>query len=369
MARVIIRKASYDYEILRRHCFDILDQFCGDIIKKDSFVIIKPNLLSAFPPERAIVTHPLIVRCVAEYVLSKGVRPQISDSPGTGFFERVLRESGIRDALGGLDVEFKEFKQSVKVDIGEPFGQIDMAEDAIKADVLINLPKLKTHSQMLLTLGVKNLFGCIAGYRKAEWHMRAGVDRHMFARLLFQIYRKLNPSVTIVDGILAMEGEGPGRSGVPKHLGIILGSDNGVAVDMAICTMFGVKPNILLTNKVSKELGFFEGPIEVDGDLPKIRDFSLPGITPLTMGPGWAQGFIRQHFLQRPEADESMCRLCGKCWEFCPAGALTRRGDKLHFNYDECIRCYCCVEVCPHGALHTREPIGGRLLRKFIYRS
>jgi ferredoxin len=191
----------------------------------------------------------------------------------------------------------------------------------------------------------------------------------MFARLLFQIYRRLNPAVTIVDGILAMEGEGPGRSGVPKHLGVILGSDNGVAVDMAICTMFGIKPSILLTNKVSKELNFFDGSIEVDGDLPKIRDFSLPGITPVTMGPGWAHRFLREHFLQRPEADESICRLCGKCWEFCPAGALTRRGDKLHFNYDKCIRCYCCVEVCPHGALRTREPIGGKLLRKFIRRS
>ncbi|GAI93281.1 unnamed protein product, partial [marine sediment metagenome] len=210
MARVIIRQSSYDYEILRRHCFDILDQFCGDLIRKDSFVIIKPNFLSASSPEQAILTNPMIVKCAAEYVLSKGIRPQISDSPGTGSFERILRESGVKDALEGLDVEFKEFKQSVKVDIGEPFGQIDMAEDAIKADVLINLPKLKTHSQMLLTLGVKNLFGCIAGYRKAEWHMRAGVDRHMFARLLFQIYRTLNPAVTIVDGILA-SGVIPGR--------------------------------------------------------------------------------------------------------------------------------------------------------------
>jgi uncharacterized protein (DUF362 family)/Pyruvate/2-oxoacid:ferredoxin oxidoreductase delta subunit len=369
MARVIVRQSSYDYETLKQHCFSILDQFCGDLIRKDSFVVIKPNFLSAATPDKAILTHPMIIKCAAEFVLSKGVRPQISDSPAMGSFERILKESGVKHALEGLDVEFKEFKQSVKVDIGEPFGQIDMAEDAIRADVLINLPKLKTHSQMLLTLGVKNLFGCIAGYRKAEWHMRTGVDRHMFARLLFQIYRTLNPAVTIVDGILAMEGEGPGKSGLPKHLGVLIGSDNTVAVDMTICTMLGIEPEVLLTNEVSKELGFFNGSIEVDGDLPKIRGFSLPGITPLAIGPGWAQRFFRQHFLQRPEVDNSMCDLCGTCWEFCPAGALAESGDILRFDYDKCIRCFCCIEVCPSGALHIRETMGGKLLRKLTHKN
>ena len=140
-------------------------------------VLIKPNFLAPAAPERAMTTHPLVVRAVVEHVLGQGGRPTVADSPGRGSFERLLREGGYAQALAGLDVAVRPFRETVKVDIGAPFGRIDLAREAVQADLVVNLPKLKTHTMMLLTLGVKNLFGCVVGLAKPEWHMRSGIDR------------------------------------------------------------------------------------------------------------------------------------------------------------------------------------------------
>jgi uncharacterized protein (DUF362 family)/Pyruvate/2-oxoacid:ferredoxin oxidoreductase delta subunit len=321
----------------------------------------------------------MIIRATAEYVLEKGARVQVSDSPAMGTFEKIIKDSGITQALEGLDVEMKEFKESVRVDVGSPFHKISIADDALKADVVINLPKLKkadvvinlpklkTHTQMLLTLGVKNLFGCIVGLRKPEWHFRTGIDRDMFARLLVKVFQTVDPAITMLDGILAMEGDGPGKSGTPRHLGIIMASRDAVALDSTVCTMLGIAPEELLTNKAAKELGIHEEPIEINGDLPVIHDFMLPEMTPLVFGPERLHGYMRRHLVQKPVSDDNLCRMCGECWKFCPAKAITEAKKKLLFDYDKCIRCYCCIEVCPHGALKAKEPVIGKLVRR-VYR-
>ncbi len=255
MPRVIIRKAAYDYKTLRPVFFEVMDALGGERIEANCRVVIKPNLLAPAPPEKAIVTHPLVVRAAVEYVLERHASPVISDSPAMGSFEKVLKESGIKDALKGLDVEYREFKKSVSVAAGVPFHTVAIAEDALTSDVMINLPKLKTHAQMLLTLGVKNLFGCIVGLSKPEWHFRTGVDREIFARLLVQICKAVAPSFTVLDGILAMEGQGPGRGGVPREIGVLMGSNDAVALDAAVCGMLGIGPEELLTCRAAKEMG------------------------------------------------------------------------------------------------------------------
>ncbi|KAF0143388.1 MAG: hypothetical protein FD156_2649 [Nitrospirae bacterium] len=368
MSIVIIKKSTYDYDILRPRVFEIMDALGGERIKKTSHVVIKPNLLAPAPPEKAIVTHPLVIRAAVEYVLERGAKPQISDSSAMGSFQKVLSESGIKDALKGLDVKYREFKTSLKIDVGEPFGKIEIAEDALKADFLINLPKFKTHMQMLLTLGVKNLFGCIVGIRKPEWHFRTGVDREMFAKLLVNIYKAVSPSMTIIDAILAMEGQGPGRRGTPKHIGVLMGSRDGIALDIAACKMLGVQPDKLLTNKLAKDMGLADGKIEIEGDFPEIKHFKMPDITPLVFGPQKLHRLMRKHLVQRPVCDDSICRLCGECWKYCPAKAITRGRKKLNFDYDKCIRCYCCIEVCPHAALLAKETLTGKVLRRVIKR-
>jgi uncharacterized protein (DUF362 family)/Pyruvate/2-oxoacid:ferredoxin oxidoreductase delta subunit len=363
-SKIIIRQASYDYRALRPLIFEIADSFCSDIIRPGSRVVIKPNLLAPARPDKAMLTHPMVVKAVAEYVIQKGGRVQISDSQAMGNFERVLNESGLKEALKDLDVDFREFKESAEIDIGEPFRKIEIAKDAIHADILINLPKLKTHSQMRMTLGVKNLFGCIVGLRKPEWHFRTGVNRELFASLLVKIHNVLRPAVTILDGILAMEGQGPGKSGTPRELGIIAGSNDAAALDITVCGMLGIEPYSVFTNKAARDMGLIPDNIEVIGERPTIENFKSPDITPLVFGPEMLHGFMRRHLVQRPLSNVSSCRLCGECWKYCPAKAISKDGGRIRIDYEKCIRCYCCIEVCPHAALVTREPLLGKALRK-----
>jgi uncharacterized protein (DUF362 family)/Pyruvate/2-oxoacid:ferredoxin oxidoreductase delta subunit len=366
MSTVIMRKSSYDYSVLRPAVFEILDAACGDMIREKSRVIIKPNLLASAPPESAIVTHPLFVKAAVEYVLGKGAVPQVSDSPAVGSFHKILKESGIKDALAGMDVIYKEFKESAIIDVGKPFNKIEIAADAVSGDILINLAKLKTHAQMTLTLGIKNLFGCIVGMKKPEWHLRTGVDREKFAALLVKNYQAIRPAVTIIDGILAMEGQGPGRSGTPRELGVILGSKDTVAADIAVCRMTGIEPDTILTNRIAREAGLCEGEIVIDGCLPLIKDFKLPESAPVIFGPKRLHGYFRRHLVQRPVCNDSLCKLCGECWKYCPAKAISPVRKKIRFDYDKCIRCYCCIEVCPHGALRAHETITGKVARRVL---
>ena len=360
---VIVRNATYESDALRPLIFGMMEAMGGNEIQKGSRVLIKPNLLSPALPRHAVLTHPSIVRAAVEYCLDRGARPLVADSPAMGTFDLLLRMSGIRDALRGLDCECRPFQTSVRVDIGEPFGAIEIAEDAVRADFIVNLPKFKTHSQMLLTLAVKNLFGCVVGYRKPEWHMRAGVDRQAFARLIARIGRTLRPAFNILDGVLAMEGQGPGMGGVPRELGVLLAGRDPFALDRVVCRMLDLDPEQVPVLKAAREMGFPAPEAELDGSLPAIRDFRLPRMTSLVYGPKFLQGFIRRPVLQRPVCDPALCRMCGECWKICPAGAITPEEKPLRFDYDRCIRCYCCIEVCPFGALDTAETLAGRIIR------
>jgi uncharacterized protein (DUF362 family)/Pyruvate/2-oxoacid:ferredoxin oxidoreductase delta subunit len=363
MSTVFLHRASYEYHTLRPVVFAMLERMDRLRIEGGSRVLIKPNFLAPAKPERAMTTHPLVVRAAVEYVLSRGGLPLVGDSPGMGSFERLLREGGYIEALKGLDVKLKPLTETVKVDIGEPFGRIDIAREAVASDVVINLPKLKSHTQMLLTLGVKNLFGCIVGLTKPQWHMRSGVDRGMFARLLVQIHRAVDPAATLIDGILGMEGQGPGRSGVPRRLGLLAAGENAPAVDMVICRMVGCRPEELPTHAAAARLGLLPESVSVEGDFSPVVDYKLPVLAPLTFGPQPLQRVIRKHVVQRPVADGSECRMCGECWRHCPAKAIRPYAKVVGFDYDRCIRCYCCVEMCPHGAIVAIETPPGKVLR------
>ncbi len=367
MSLVVIRPASYEYGTVRARFFEIMETIAGDLVQKDGRVLIKPNLLTAADPDKAVTTHPLLVRAAVEYVLSRGAHPTVSDSPAAGSFRKVAKQCGIEDALRGLDVECREFSASRGVDTGEPFGVVDLAEDALDADVVINLPKFKTHSQMVLTMAVKNLFGCVVGIRKPEWHLRMGTDHKMFARLLLTIFDAIRPAVSIMDAVWGMEGQGPGSGGVPRHVGVLMGSRDGVALDMTACRMIGLEPLQLPTIRAAQQKGLMPEDIVVDGELPSVRSFRLPEQDPLiSFVPPAFHRLLRRHLLQRPVCEDEACRSCGQCWQYCPAGAIRHSDERIEFDYEACIRCYCCIEVCPHGALKARDPLVGRMIRKIV---
>jgi uncharacterized protein (DUF362 family)/Pyruvate/2-oxoacid:ferredoxin oxidoreductase delta subunit len=365
MSTVIIRQATYDYPVIRSVVFEMLETEEAPRIEADTRVLIKPNFLSPAKPDKAVTTHPLIIKATAEFALEKGARVQISDSPAMGNFTNLLRKCGYQEELKGLDVTIKPFEKTIAVDVGEPFGTIDVAKDAMEADVVLNLAKLKTHTQMRLTLGVKNLFGCIVGLQKPEWHLRAGVDRHLFGRLIVSIYEAVGPAYTIVDGILAMEGQGPGRSGTPRELGLLIGGKSAHAVDHAACLIVGLDLASLETHLNAREMGVYDGSVYINGNLNILDDFQFPELGSLTMGPEYMGRFMRRFVIQQPVADNKVCKLCGECWKYCPATAISYTDKGISIDTNTCIRCYCCLEVCPHAAIRAKKPLAGAVLGWF----
>lgn len=365
MQPAYFKSSTYAEDELKPAVFELMDKCGGGKIAAGARVLIKPNFLLPATPESAILTHPGIVAAACEYALSRGAAVLVADSPATGSFTRLLKKGGFAQALREMEVAVRPFKETVPVDIGAPFGEIALAREALEADVVINLAKLKTHSQMLLTLGVKNLFGCVVGLQKPQWHLRSGVDRDWFARLLVQIHYAVNPTLTLVDGILSLEGDGPGKGGCPRQTGVLLGSRDAVAVDAAVCRMLELDPARLPTHRAAAARGLVDGQEDLQGDFKTVADFQLPEQGAVAFGPAFLKGFIRSHVLQKPVAETGRCRLCGECWTYCPAGAVFESGRSIAFDYGKCIRCYCCVEVCPHGALAARMPRAGRVLEKF----
>ncbi|MGM0452819.1 MAG: DUF362 domain-containing protein [Thermodesulfobacteriota bacterium] len=366
MSRVWVRNASYEESRLTGLIPELIDSVHPGLVRPGDRVLIKPNFLVPAKPEQAVLTHPLLVRTAAAYVRDHGGVPFISDSSAFGSFHRLMKQGGYEAALADLDVAVEPFETSTEVDIGEPFGKIELAKAAMEADKVINLPKLKTHSQMLLTLAVKNLFGTVVGWRKAEWHLKAGISRQTFAQLLVGIYRAVSPAITIMDGIDALEGNGPGKRGKPRHLGIIMAGTDAFAMDSAVCAMLGMAPERLPTNAEAVKSGASDLAYTIDGNLPAVRDFHLPKPGRLTVGPAFMQGFIRKHLVQRPVADENLCRLCGHCAQYCPASAIVCGKDGMHFDYDRCIRCFCCIEICPDGAMTTADTWVGRIVGRML---
>jgi len=357
-----VRRAAYEEAALTPLISALLDNLVGQRIGPATKVLIKPNLLLPARPEQAVLTHPLVVRAAARYVLACGATPVIGDSPAVGPFGRIWRLGGYARALEGLAVTAGPFEQSVAVDVGRPFGRIHLARAAVEADVVINLAKLKTHAQMLLTLGVKNCFGTVVGLQKPQWHMRCGVDAERFADLLVAIYQRIAPAVTLIDGILGLEGQGPGLGGSPRGLGMVVAGGNAAAVDATVCRILGLDPLRLPTHRAALRRGAIAGVPVIEGACAPVDGFALPGLDPVLMGPKALQGIIRTHLLRRPAARPGRCRSCGQCWTYCPAGAVAQAGETVRFDYSRCIRCYCCVEVCPAGALHTVAPAGARLM-------
>ncbi|MDI6763245.1 MAG: DUF362 domain-containing protein [Thermodesulfobacteriota bacterium] len=332
----------------------------GSFVKKGDRVLLKPNLLYGKAPEKAVTTHPSIIRGVIQIVRENGGIPFLGDSPGIGNSVGVAEKAGIKRVADAMDCPVIEFNRPVLPPErkGRFFKNIEIDQAIFEADVIINLPKWKTHAQMLLTLGVKNLFGCVPGQRKALWHLKAGEDHKIFAQMLVDIYLMIQPSLTILDGIVGMEGNGPG-SGDPVPLGLILASGNPLILDQIVCDLVGISRNSLMTNRVAFEQGLGRNGIEVVGERVedvKIRHFKLPNLTRVDWNlPGFVKKAFKNALNSKPVIDQEICKLCNQCVEICPPEALKGNEKGLVFDYGKCIRCFCCQEICPEGAITIQQ--------------
>lgn len=334
-----------------------------DFVPGESKVLLKPNLLSAKPPEKAVTTHPSVVQAVAEIFLDSSCIVYIGDSPGYEPTGKVLSHSGIMDVVISHGLKVRSFNQKVKKRFNgiSPYREFTLGEDPRDYDLIINMPKLKTHTMMGMTLGVKNTFGFIPSLDKAKWHLRAGRDTMLFASLLIDIHRVVNPSLTILDGITGMDGDGP-SSGRVRDFGIVGVSRDAFSLDRCIEMMAGVSAPLPIS-RIAKENGLLEcadvdAPIPpsvwIDEEMVRIDNFKPPA----TMGTDWnlpqlAKRILRGILVKKPKIDSTMCKNCRVCVKVCPAGALSESQKTPVFDYKRCIRCYCCQEMCPEGAIRA----------------
>lgn len=327
-------------------------------------VLLKPNLLSGKTPDKAVTTHPEIVRAVINLVQDVGGKVFIGDSPGIGSPESVARKSGILSVAEETNCPFVPFETAVTIHPkGGKFQQFEVAEELLDADVIINLPKLKTHQMMGLTCGVKNMFGAIVGLRKPRLHLQAGTDKAFFALMLLELCEALSPALTIVDAVVGMEGEGPG-SGDPVQIGALLAGSHPQAIDTVATELVGMKPQQVWTQQQAiktgrpytdlKQLELCGTPLN---EL-KITNFRQAKMTDINFGlKGALKHHLRHTLTARPVPDHNLCVRCNDCVTHCPPEAMKIENNRLIIDYDRCIRCFCCQELCPHGALMTKQGI------------
>lgn len=364
----IARCGSYQHDDIITALKRLLAPFGGmeSFVKPGMQVLLKPNMLAARKPEEAVTTHPALVGAVVQLVRNAGGTALVGDSPGIGSFAKVGDKSGICKAVELAGGQMIAFDKTRTISGGSTFRSMELARAYCDADLVINLPKLKTHEMMTLTCAVKNLFGAVVGPAKAGLHLTAGHSKQLFARLLLEIASARPVALTIVDGITAMEGNGP-SSGTPLHLGVLLAGENPVAVDTVAARIAGIEQKHL---PVEQEAARLEMPgsslkqIELLGEqiqMPLQKAFKLPEGLDLHFGiPGFLKPLLRNQLSQLPVADLKLCQLCGICRDACPPQAITIKNNTLKVDKEHCIRCWCCRELCPYHAMKLRK---GFLLR------
>ncbi len=329
----------------------------GAFVKPGDRVLIKPNLLKAALPDAAVTTHPEVVRAAIRLVHEAGAQASVGDSPGMGDLLKVAEKSGILDVVNAEGAQLISLDAAVEVKNVGRFQRFEVGRTAYEADAIINLPKLKTHGMTTLTGAVKNLFGCVPGKRKVQWHLNTGVNHDLFMRMLVELCALFKPRITIMDAIVGMDGNGPG-SGNPHAIGALISGSDAVSVDVVAGSLVGVDLEQLPIVQAAAAVGVGETKLErirILGDPLSsftVTDFRLPPREHLEWRlPEWARSLLKDALTRKPVIKQAACIRCGVCQGHCPQGAIQQTETGLKIRYRECIRCFCCQEFCPQGAI------------------
>lgn len=362
MSKVMIRKAAYDG--LPQVVQEIFEAFPLDLRNKKVF--IKPNLVRPAPPEKAATTHPVLLKAIAEEVKKREGIPQIGDN-GIDV-QSLYRVTGVEKICSPYLVNISRGASLFQVG----GFQVPISRSIVEADLFINVPKLKTHMIAGMTCCLKNPFGLIPGNSKARMHALTGHAKRL-TEFFVELYRWRIPDLNIVDGILAMEGDGP-SFGNPREVGKIIAGKDGIAVDAVCARLIGFESprGIKLIDLAEKKglVNFDLNQPAVDGPIEGIRDFVHPSTYTANI-PGKKSPFAanaeKHHQVWNelgrvnPACKEMLCTQCGDCLGACPSGALFLQ-PYPKIDAEKCMSCFCCVEACSEKALAI--PLSDDLLEK-----
>ncbi len=367
-----------DYSHAAKAVRESLDLIGGieKYVKKGDRVLIKPNLVSRKKPDEAVTTHPAFLRAVIEIVEEAGGKVTVAESPGGPYnaaaLKAVYRMCGVYDAAEGtsaslnLDTSFTE----VSFDEGKTVKSLPIINPVLDADVIISLPKLKTHAMTSYTGAVKNLFGTVPGTYKAELHFRLD-DRKAFCSMLVDLCECVKPTLSIMDGVWGMEGNGP-TAGQNRYIGIVMASASAHALDKIACEIIDYAPYEVDTVREAEERGLI-GTVETVGEPIEpliIRDFVKPeshfNLLKLLSLPPAVNAWAKAALASRPKINYDACVGCGECARCCPPKAIDMSGGKPVIDKRKCIKCFCCQELCPQKAVMIHRPFLNRFMIKFL---
>ncbi|MFC1872705.1 DUF362 domain-containing protein [Chloroflexota bacterium] len=339
----------------------------SNYVQNGERIVIKPNVLIGTDPNKCVCTHPSVFRAVGLILNKAKTVVTYGDSSGFGKCETNMKKAKLRevaDELGMTQADFDKGQVIIHKDalLNKRFV---IANGVLASDGLISIPKLKTHGLTRFTGAVKNQFGCVPGFRKGQFHVKLS-DPYEFAKMLVDLNTLIKPRLYIMDGIMAMEGNGP-RNGKPKKLGVLLFSTDPIAIDAIACKIINLNPVFVPTSKPGEIAGLgtyhYENIELVGEDIETFidNDFEVVRRPPIAVSSGRLRTLVRNQICPKLTIDKTLCTNCGTCVNHCPVDPKAinwhtgNKSSQPTYKYDHCIRCFCCQELCPQGAISIKE--------------
>ncbi len=365
----IVKCNSYEPAIVQQSLKYALDLLGGitSFIKPKATVLVKPNLLMSKSPDCGITTHPEVVRAVIRILKEINCKVIVGDGPSAwaAYIENVdevYEVTGIKKVCRDEDIQLVQFDKRRMRD------KFPLAAALDECDHLINLPKFKTHELTLISGAIKNLFGLVSGTYKIELHKNYFAPDD-FAKILVDIYQQIMPDLTIIDGILAMEGDGPATGGITRQLNLLLAGSDCVALDTVMAKIMGITRQEVLTTKEASlrnlgEAGLSRIKIEgEDIDQLNIRPFILPkNSAKVNNLPPVIKKIFKSLIRYYPYSLPLKCTRCGHCVKICPNQCIRLKKSGIQVDYKRCIACFCCQETCPEAAIGVKKSILAKLI-------
>lgn len=372
----LVRCESYEEKTVEQAVGKGLSLLGGvsGFVKGGENILLKPNILVGEHPDKCVTTHPAVFRAVAKLFKEAVAKISYGDSPAMGSLTKAAKKTGLAEVASELNLDLADFRtgEGLFFEKGLQKRKFTLAKAVIESDVVISIPKLKTHGLEKMTGAVKNQFGCIPGMLKGEFHLRLP-NADEFAKMLVDLNKCISPRLYIMDGITGMEGNGP-RGGKPRQMNLLLFSSDPVALDATVCRLVNVEPEYVPTVKYGMQAGmgtYLEEEIDLVGDDFNgfaLSDFDIDRkpLKPFKNGKFWS--FFNRRIVPLPFVEIEKCIGCKACVNICPArpkAVFFREEEKIQvpeYNYDNCIRCFCCQEICPEHAIQLKKPVLRRII-------